>query len=198
MVEPFHMAGSTIPPAIEIGGEPNAVVCQCASKPCEVTLAFSGRMLPPKLGVLQGDRIDASSCLPAKSRLNAPVPRRLIVAWNDTLLAAAATGALARISDAPLQSHSRPADSAQGRHGVSVPSTVIWSSDLRPVRLVVESAMKLSFTERAAGKDAAQSRFGREDKDALHVDLGVIYCCVKQAALAFLRRDARGHAETVG
>jgi len=134
------MAGSTIPPAIEIGGEPNEVVCQCASKPCEVTLAFSGRMLPPKLGVLQGDRIDASSCLPAKSRLNAPVPRRLIVAWNDTLLAAAATGALARISDALLQSHSRPADSAQGRHGVSVPSTVIWSSDLRPVRLVVERA----------------------------------------------------------
>src|SRR4051794_36272004 len=77
MVELFHIAGSTIPSAIEIGGEPNAVVCQCASKPCEVALAFSGRMLPPKLGVLQGDRIAASRCLPAKSRLNALVPRRL-------------------------------------------------------------------------------------------------------------------------
>jgi hypothetical protein len=65
MVVPFHMAGSTSPPVIEIGGDPNAVVCQCASKPCEVTLEFSGRMLPPKLGVFHGDRIVASSCLPA-------------------------------------------------------------------------------------------------------------------------------------
>src|SRR5215510_5889976 len=119
----FQIAGSTITDDIEGRGAPTAMICQWASNPSAVTVDVTGRTSPRKLGVGQDDRTVASRSLPPKRTLNEVVPRRLALSLNGTVApgCSVSAGALARISEAPLQARWSSMMSRHGCQDVSVP-----------------------------------------------------------------------------